>query len=283
MRETIGTGGLRVTVDDRGAEPVSVLFSGTERLWQNENGAWAGHAPLLFPVCGNCGVTIGGRRFPVPRHGFARKATFTLAEKGESYLRYELCDSEETRAVYPFPFRLSVVYKITNDGLEIVYEVRAGSTPLVFSIGAHPCFALGGDVGEYMIEFGREEHLLHLVHDGEGLLTGEKRDFGRGRLFPIPAGELQEGRTIIFGNINSRSLSLRRRSGERVAEYAFQGFSHLLLWRPEGARAVCIEPWCNLPGTVGEECAFAQKRGVISLGAAESRTFTQHMRFSTNI
>ncbi|MDE5547387.1 MAG: hypothetical protein K2J30_00090 [Clostridia bacterium] len=279
MQNTIIKDGLCLTVDDMGAEPVSVLFQGKERLWQNENGAWTGHAPLLFPVCGNCEVIIDGQRYPFSRHGFARRSLFTLTEKGENYLRYELCDSEETRSVYPFPFKLTVIYKIVNGALEIRYEVTAGDKPLTFSIGAHPCFALDSNLGEYELVFEREEHLVHLVHDSTGLRTGEERDLGTCKVFPISAEQLSEGRTFIFGNVQSRSVLLRKRTGGEVVEYSFEGFSHMLLWRPEGARAICIEPWCNLPGKVDEQGEFAQKQGVISLGAGESRTFFQRMRF----
>ncbi|MDE7296066.1 MAG: hypothetical protein K2N84_02255 [Clostridia bacterium] len=279
MQNKILKDGLCLTVDDMGAEPVSVLFQGKERLWQNENGAWAGHAPLLFPVCGNCEVIIGGKQYPLPRHGFARKSLFTLTKKGENYLCYELTGSEETRSVYPFPFKLTVTYTIVSGALEITHEVTAGNTPLVFSLGAHPCFALESDLGEYELVFEREEHLIHLPHDNAGLLTGEQRDFGMCKVFPIPAEELTEGKTLIFGDVQSRSVILRKRTGAEVAEYRFEGFSHLLLWRPEGARAICVEPWCNLPGRVGEQGEFAQKQGVISLGVGESYTFFQRMRF----
>lgn len=280
MRETICSGGLCVTVDDRGAEPVSLSFQGKERLWQNENGAWAGHAPLLFPVCGNCEVIVGGRRYPVPRHGFARKSRFALAEKREDFLRYELCDNAETAGVYPFLFRLTVSYRITDGALEIEYEVKnTGAEPLVFSIGAHPCFALDGELSDYELAFEREERLIHLLHDDAGLLTGEERDFGMRKVFPIPAERLVDGKTLIFGNVQSTSVLLRKKTGEKAVEYFFRGFSHLLLWRPEGARAICIEPWCNLPGKVGAQSEFAQKKGVVSLGAGESGSFFQKMRF----
>lgn len=280
MQDTICSGGLCVTADDRGAEPVSISFQGKERLWQNENGAWAGHAPLLFPVCGNCEVIVNGRRYPVPKHGFAKKSRFTLAEKREDFLRYELCGNAETAEVYPFPFRLAVAYRIQEGALEITYEVaNTGEAPLIFSIGAHPCFALEGEPSEYELVFEREEHFLHLVHDKEGLLTGEEVDFGTGTVFPVPAERLTDGNTLIFGNVRSASVLLRRRTGEKTAEYSFEGFSHLLLWRPEGARALCIEPWCNLPGKAGEECGFAGKKGVVTLGAGESKRFFQKIVF----
>lgn len=283
MRETVCSGGLSLTVDDLGAEPVSVICNGRERLWQNDNGAWAGHAPVLFPVCGCCNITVNGVRYSVPKHGFARNSRFTLVGKGKDFLRYLLRDSEETRSVYPFPFEFTVLYRVKSNRLEITYEVKnTGDAPFVFSCGAHPCFALDGDVGGYEIVFGRKERFLHSEHDESGYLTGRQRDFGFGKAFPIPAEELKEGRTLIFGDIKSDSVILCKKSGERVAEYRFGGFEHLLLWRPEGAHAICIEPWGNLPGVCGKEEEFAEKRGVTTLNAGKTRKFVQKIRFYGN-
>ena len=53
-----GNGTLKCKVSDLGAELVSVVHNGKERLWQNENGGWSGHAPILFPHCGKCTVNV---------------------------------------------------------------------------------------------------------------------------------------------------------------------------------------------------------------------------------
>ena len=95
---------LSLEVASLGAEPISIRYAGKERLWQNENGSWAGHAPVLFPVCGHCGITVGEKSYPVGAHGFARKSEFALRERGEDFLAFSLCASEQTKRVYPYDF-----------------------------------------------------------------------------------------------------------------------------------------------------------------------------------
>ena len=41
---------LEVTISTLGAEMISVKYYSKERLWQNDNNTWSGHAPVLFPI-----------------------------------------------------------------------------------------------------------------------------------------------------------------------------------------------------------------------------------------
>lgn len=275
--QTLTCNGLSVVIDERGAELVSVKKDGRERLWQNENGAWAGHAPVLFPVCGHCGVVENCREYPMPTHGFARKATFRHLARGETACAFELESNAETRAVYPFDFRLNIEYRIENGGLEIETTVgNTGEKELPFFLGAHPSFALEGAVGEYKIVFEKEERLVHHAHDEGGYLTGETTDYGRGKEFPLPEDYLQAGRTLIFPNVKSRKVTLARRE-EEIAVYEFEGFPHLLLWRADGANMICIEPWGNLPDVRGNKTELAQKQGITLLKKGETKKFVQRI------
>lgn len=277
--QTLTCNGLSVTIDERGAELVSVIKDGKERLWQNENGAWAGHAPVLFPVCGHCGVVADGREYPMPTHGFARKATFRHLAGGKNACAFVLESNAETRAVYPFEFRLTIEYTIVDGGIVIGTTVRnTGEKELPFFLGAHPSFALDGNVGDYKIIFEKEECLIHHAHDEGGYLTGETTDYGTRREFPLPEDYLQAGRTLIFPNIKSRKVMLVR-GNEGLAVYSFDGFSHLLLWRAEGANMICIEPWGNLPDLRGDNTELAQKQGVTLLKKGEERTFMQRILY----
>src|SRR5690606_40409961 len=58
---------------------------------------------------------------------------------------FTLSDTEETRTVYPFAFRLSLRYKLLDSVLVCTYEVTSKHTndPLFFSIGGHPAFEIG--------------------------------------------------------------------------------------------------------------------------------------------
>ena len=90
MQYTVKNNRVEITVDTLGAELVSVKVDGKERLWQNESGAWAGHAPLLFPVCGRSAVVKNGEKYILGLHGFARKTQFVFKEQGEDFISFAL-------------------------------------------------------------------------------------------------------------------------------------------------------------------------------------------------
>ena len=83
MQHCIDNGILQVQVDDYGAQIKSVKYHGKERAWQNDNGAWKDTAPLLFPVCGHFGVTVEGKTYDMPAHGFVKKQPFIAEEPKE--------------------------------------------------------------------------------------------------------------------------------------------------------------------------------------------------------
>ena len=268
---------LSLEVASLGAEPISIRYAGKERLWQNENGSWAGHAPVMFPVCGHCGITVGEKSYPVGAHGFARKSEFALRERGEDFLAFSLCASEQTKRVYPYDFELNVRYRLQGSSLEVRYEVyNPSSEPLYFACGGHPSFALENPIGEYEIEFSREESFRSLVHDAGGYLTGTAEDLGAGKSLKLREKYFVDGNTLIFADTVSKSAALKT-AGKTAVCVTFEGFENLLLWRPEGARAICIEPWTNLPDPVqAADTEFCKKRGVIKVCGKEriERSYT---------
>ncbi len=273
MQYKLENGGMSVLIDALGAEPVSLLFRGRERLWQNENGSWAGHAPVLFPVCGNCAMRLGGTSYPLPRHGFARKMPFALVSQTKDSISLALRSSKETLRQYPFAFVFTVTYRLEGDTLSICYEAEnPDGKQMYFSWGGHLSHALFAPISQHGLRFPAEERLVALLHDGEGRLTGREKKYGVGKEFRLPEEDLQGGNTLIFAPA-SREVTLC--NGERsLAKVEFGGFPYLLLWRPEGARMLCIEPWGNLPDRAGEELSFPQKAGILRLaGGQRARIF----------
>lgn len=275
MRVNVRNGVLSLAVETLGAEAVSLICGGKERLWQNSNGSWAGHAPVLFPVCGHCGVTVNGKSYPVCAHGFAKRKEFKVSERGEDFVELSLASDAETRAVYPYEFVFRVRYTLKVNTLAVRYTVgNPEKEPLYFFCGGHPSFALDGELSNYALEFEKEECFLHLHHDESGYLTGETTDFGSGKVFPLPGEYLQEGRTLIFGGVFSHAVTLRHKSGVSLARVKFEGFPNLLLWRPNGANMICIEPWGNLPDRAGEaDPEFSQKKGVVCVPGKGQKTY----------
>ena len=82
MQYTIENEKLKIVVDSFGAELCSVKQGEREWLWQNPTGNWAGHSPLLFPICGLVDCTVNGVKYDLPRHGLARKSEFDFVAQG---------------------------------------------------------------------------------------------------------------------------------------------------------------------------------------------------------
>ena len=278
MRFKLENGAICALIDSLGAEPVSLVFHGVERLWQNENGSWAGHAPVLFPVCGNCSMLCNQKIYPLPRHGFARKMNFACRSQTQDSITFALSSSAETLKQYPFEFVFTVTYRLSGDSLFICYEVEnPANRTMYFSWGGHLSHALFAPISQYVLHFEEEESFCSLLHDSEGRLTGGSKCYGKGKEFPLPEADLSRGNTLIFAPV-SREVTLS--CGEKpLARVEFEGFPYLLLWRPEGARMLCIEPWGNLPDAEGETLPFPQKAGVCALGGGQRARITQKITY----
>ena len=269
---------LKVQVESYGAEIVGVQFNGEERFWQNETGEWAGHSPVLFPLCGHFGVTVDGKTYPMKAHGFASKCEFACAKQTQTELAFTITASEETKKYYPYEFVLTVIYKIENNKLFASYQVQnPAKTPLYFACGGHDAFATkSGDMSNYKIVFEKEEHFVHYYHDDDGYLTGETRDFGTGKTLVLPQDFLQQGATLIFKDMKNNTVTLCEKNGKKLASLTYEGFANLLLWREDNAAFICIEPWTNLPDLVGaDDVELSQKAGVIKVDGGKEKTLTR--------
>lgn len=282
MQYTIKNENISVTADAFGAELISVVQNGKEWVWQNPNGAWRGHGPLLFPVCGHCGVTVNGVSYPIKSHGFASKMPFELVEKMDASIKFVLEANEETRKVYPYEFRFTVTYSLEGNTLSIGFEMEnLADTPLYFACGGHESFNVdSGDLSNYEIRFEKTERLVSYLHNDNGYLTGETLNFGETDTLVFPNDFMQEGRTLIFKEINSRKVTLANKSGKAVLEVGFNGFSNLLFWRAGDSPYICIEPWSNLPDLADvPDIEFSQKFGVIKVEGKGKKSFVRTLTY----
>lgn len=281
MRIYIQNKELEVEAETLGGELVSVRYQGKERLWQNPTGEWAGHAPVLFPVCGHFGVTVDGVSYPIKAHGFARKSEFTLVEKGEDFISFCLQSNEDTKKVYPYEFVFFVTYRLCGAKIEIEYRVEnPAKEPLYFACGAHDSFALEKDVDEYELRFASEKTLTHRPCNEGGYLTGETVEFTSVNPFVLPKEYLQNGDSLIFEGVESKVALLCEKSGKELAKISFDGFDNLLLWRAGDAKYICIEPWTNLPDFAGaNEEEFSQKAGVLKVEPNSSKKLTRSIEY----
>jgi galactose mutarotase-like enzyme len=280
---TLDDGRLRVAVARLGAEMQSLrrADSPVEYLWQGDPASWDRRAPHLFPIVGRLkGDTFvrGGKTYTLGQHGFARDREFLVEGQTPTSATFVLHDDAESLAIYPFPFRLAVAYRLAGGSVEITYGVaNTGGGEMPFSIGAHPgfrCPLIGGErIEDHVVEFERTETAeRYPVEDGlvsrrgEPYLTGESvialgpRTFERGAL--------------VFKELVSRRTRLVSRPSGRGVEVGFEGFPYFGVWSKPGAPFVCLEPWCGVADPPDASGRLEDKEAIVRLppGATFART-----------
>ncbi len=281
MIYTIKNDKTEIKINSLGAEVRSVVHNGHERAWQNETGEWSGCAILLFPFAGFNRLVYDGVDFGIQKHGFCRNEEFELVEAKNDKITFVLKANERTKTVYPYDFEFFVKYAVIDNGYEVCYTiVNSDNGEIPFACGGHESFALDKAVENYYVEFEKDEKLDFLVHNAGGMLTGERISHGEGRILPLKKEFTDNSATVILGNINSRKAALRsKKTGEKVVEITFDGFSNLLLWHPHGSKMLCIEPWQCLPSYADEMKEFCEREGVINLSQGSEITFTRKITY----
>ena len=112
----IASNDLTVEVATLGAELQRVTDAqGRDLLWDGAPAFWTGRAPILFPIVGALaggGYMLDGRRYELPKHGFARRMPFEPISVADDEVLLRLGASAETLAVYPFAFRLDLRFRV---------------------------------------------------------------------------------------------------------------------------------------------------------------------------
>ena len=249
----------------------------TEYIWQADPQHWARHAPVLFPIVGSVknGLIIHNNQNygPLGQHGFARDSEFTIVEQGADSITFELVDSEETLAIYPFPFSLRISYLLQGNQLVVRYFVKnPADSEMLFSIGAHPAFncPLRKEEKRSDYSFVFSQHETAATHRlSDGLFDGRTGPIlDDQKTLPI-ADDLFDKNALVFKNLCSDSISLVDGAGQTQISIQFPGFPYLGLWSPSvDAPFVCIEPWYGLADytDAGE---LRDKEGILCLSSKD--------------
>ena len=278
-------GGLRATVQTKGGELISLRDkAGLEHIWQGDPAFWTGRNPILFPIVGTLKdgqVEIGGRRYEMDRHGFARRVEFSLVEQEEDRVVLELRESREPLSRWPFPFSLKVEHRLLEEGSSTTFLVEnTGDRPMPFCIGGHTAIRCPLEEGErfedYELIFEEAEqadsHLLSpagtiLHHGREPMLDGT----GRLALDYQTFARLD---TIIFSMLRSGNVSLVHQETGRGVRLDFHEFPMVAFWTKPGAPFLCLEPWQGCAALDDETGRFEDKPYCLSLAPGESKRLT---------
>ncbi len=273
--------GISATVLADGAELCSLQDAvGRELVWQAEP-AWPRHSPVLFPIVGRLRddrLLHDGRSYRLTQHGFARDRRFTWAERDATSCRLVLEDDAATQAMYPFPFRFEMSYRIADGGLTVGYEVtNTGRGMLPVSVGAHPAFRwpLSGSKTDYQIEFDTTEDAPIRRLDAGLLRPDPQPSPVHGRVLPLDPA-LFEDDAVVMLHPSSRSLSFIGPGGG--VEVAWTGFEQLGLWSRAGGDFLCIEPWQGYASPADFDGEFTAKPGLMLLPPGEARTLQWSVR-----
>ncbi|CAN7733212.1 aldose 1-epimerase family protein [Mesorhizobium sp. LjNodule214] len=282
---TLHGDGISATIVGQGAELVSLRDAeGTELLWQ-AGPAWRRHSPVLFPIVGRLTgdqLRHQGRSYPMTQHGFARDKRFTWAEQGPRSCTLVLTDDADTRAHYPFAFRLAVSYSLGQRQLGVTFEItNTGEEPLPASIGAHPAFnwPLLPDLPKtaYQLAFADNENApIRRLRDGL-LLAAPQPTPVEGKRLALSERLFDEDAVIMDRPVSS-SVRYAADRGPAI-EMSWQGFRELGIWsKPGGAPFLCIEPWHGLASPADFDGEFIDKPGVMLIEPAAKRVLSYQVR-----
>ncbi|MBP3273857.1 MAG: aldose 1-epimerase family protein [Butyrivibrio sp.] len=254
-----------LTVSDHGAEITSLLKNGRELMWQADPAFWGRTSPVLFPQVGAVWekkYRFGGKTFEMGQHGFARDMDFNLVSETGDELIFELRDTEETRAKYPFAFVLRIGYKLTYGGVEVIWEVvNPSDSDMYFSIGGHPAFNCDLNKDRLLFMNGADAVSGNLVSnivalDGSGCLSDRTKEvkLKDGILELKP--ELFDEDALVIENRQADRVTILGSDKKEIVSVSFDA-PLFGVWSPvhKNAPFVCIEPWygrCDRAGFAGD-------------------------------
>ena len=235
-----------------------------EHMWQGDPAFWSGRNPILFPIVGNTWskeYQIDGKTYKMGNHGFARHSEFTVEEVTEDTIVLSLSDSEETRAQYPFEFKMTVSYQLTGRKLTITYRIDNHSPKMMpFNFGLHPAFNCPMEKGErfqdYKVIFACPETQTCVAGDSRLCLNDEKEmalDYATFSSIP----------TIILEHVKSPYVTLT--NGKNSVTVSCAGYRWLAFWTKQNAPYLCIEPWHSHGDFEEVNVPFEEREGTMHL------------------
>lgn len=273
---------LHISFASKGAELQSLKSkkNNINYLWNGNPDYWGKFSPVLFPIVGglkNNTYYFQEKEYHLSRHGFARDKDFQVNHPSATEVVFTLTEDEETLKVYPFRFVLRLRYKLAGNSLSCTYEVLnpADQHPLLFSLGAHPAFAVlttdALSYSDYYLQFNKDSALVyHKVKDD--LIDSETA------VIELPDGilplkhELFYDDAIVLKTLKSDCITLSNHKTTQGIHFRFKDFPFFGIWAAKNADFVCLEPWCGIADGTDHQQQLENKEGIIALSPDE--TFT---------
>lgn len=292
MQIELHRNGCTAIADTDGGELISFQDkSGREYIWSGDPAYWSGRNPILFPIVGdlkNGRVRFGGKEYRMPRHGFARRSSFVLAQHSADSVTFQLCESDETLKQYPFPFLLRVTHRLLDCGFQTIFEIEnTGTSPLPFCIGAHTAFRCPVNSSErfedYQLVFDHMECASSINQLDNGCLSHKERTpiLCQSSTLELSYPLFDELDTLTFEGLHSKGVRLVHQVTGHGVYVEFTDFPMAAFWTKPHAKApyLCIEPWHGCAAYDTESGDFEDKPYCIVLPAQNKK----RLRYTVSI
>ncbi|EAF2718259.1 aldose 1-epimerase family protein [Listeria monocytogenes] len=264
---------LLVEMKTAGAELTRIFHkdTGLEYLWNADSKFWGRHSPVLFPTVGRLvedTYLVDGKPYHLGQHGFARDRDFQVIEQTEKSVRFELDADEDSLAVYPYKFKLSIIYTIEKNTVAVSYEVEnTDNKRIYFSIGAHPAFNLpltdGTTFEDYYLDFVTEENLETLCLEGPYRSGEIKKVVDKPAQYLPLSYDLFKNDALIFEALKQKEMTIKSDKTPHFVKVSFPEFPFVGVWTAKpGTPFLCIEPWYGIADGAGESVELRDKAGI---------------------
>ena len=236
---------LTVTINDTGAEILSIINEAGEEVVHQGCDVYPKHCPICFPVIGGFpdGIySYNNKSYKIAFHGFAASSVFEAVKVSDTEISFKISSNEETLKAFPFNFDLYVNYTLKDKDLITDYVIKnTGDDVMYYSVGSHTGYKLDKGLKGYRIKFQREEDSLgvKLLPDNYSFSVSEMIKNG---VLQLDDKLFKKG-CFTLTDLSSDYLILDDNDGKEIAKLDFSEFKYVTVWSVPDNKYVCIEPW----------------------------------------
>ena len=271
---------ITATINDLGAELISLKFNNIDILNNPITSTWNKVSPILFPVVSKLhdeSYLVDETTYFISKHGFARNMIFDVVLKNESSITFKLSSSSETLKYYPYNFELYISYIADNANLKVNIKIKnTDNQNIYFMIGGHPGFKVpfydNEKYEDYYLEFENHETCTNrLVLNGS--ISNEYIDYLKNENKIKLQHDLFDNDALILNNLSSKYVDIRSNNHKEYIRFYFKDFETLAIWatNTDSTRFVCLEPWSGINIDYQK---INDKIGSNKLNIKEEKTFT---------
>ena len=201
------------------------------------------------------------------QHGFARNLPFAVERRDARSVTLSLAASDETRARFPFEFRIELTISVSGRELRIAQRYQnLGAERMPLHVGFHPYF---------LVPDAEKPRVAVETHATRAFDNVQKRDVPFAGLdFTRPEVDLR------LDDAGGSSTSLRRPGAPAVEIEGSAEFGHWAIWAIAGKDFICVEPWTAPTNALnsGEQAAVGRAGWRAEPHARHSRRLMKHPR-----